>query len=100
MRLSASSLAATAIFAACLNEANEWPRSHRDTEKERWRESKNVMSLRFLSLSISVSVSLWRTFFPQYFRSGLDNSLVSVEDLRLNKSEISQASVSSSNEQV
>jgi hypothetical protein len=42
-------------------------------------------------LPFSVSVA---EFFFQNFRSGLDISIDSVEDLRLNKSEISQASVS------
>jgi hypothetical protein len=47
---------------------------------------------------LCVSVSLWLTLFlqnfKQNFKSGLDISSDSVEDLRLNKSEISQASVS------
>jgi hypothetical protein len=50
----------------------------------------------FISLSLLsyVFVCLWLTLFLQNFKSGLDISLDSVEDLRLNKSEISQASVS------
>lgn len=43
---------------------------------------------------LCASVSLWLILFLQNFTTGLDNFLDSVEDLRLNKSEISQASVS------
>ena len=46
----------------------------------------------FLFLSLCLFLSVANNL--QYFISGLDNSLDSVEDLRLNKSEISQASVS------
>jgi hypothetical protein len=72
----------------------------RDGEMER-RDADLALRLSISpSLRLSVPPSLRSSVsvadFLQYFRSGLDIFLTSVEDLRLNKSEISQASVSSS----
>jgi hypothetical protein len=70
-------------------------RGERETGRMRKKEYFPSSHCPSFSLSplhpFSVSVA---EFFFQNFRSGLDISIDSVEDLRLNKSEISQASVS------
>jgi hypothetical protein len=90
MRLSACSPAATAIFAASISEASRIEESG-SIATERTEDTEKS-----LILSVSSVRSVAHNLHSSNFGSGLDIFLDSVEYFRLNKSEISQASGSSS----